>query len=315
MTLDEPTQGLLKAMSEGIPAGAPQLWEMPIEQARMIAAGGRAMLGAGPEMHTVEDLTIDNEDGSRFNVRVLRPANVLTATIVFLHGGGWVLDDIDGYDTLGRELAARSGAEVVLVNYRKAPEFPFPAAHEDSWTAVEWAGKRAARASRPLIVTGESAGANLAAGAVIRARDAGSPAIAGQVLVVPAVDSNTTRPSFNDPTNQTVLTTPLMNWFWSLYVPDESRRADPRVSPLRTTSLAELPPALVFTAEHDILRAEGEEYVSRLLDAGVGVDHRLLSGQMHTFFGLINVLPSSLQTVHAIAAWVRATADETLQDV
>jgi acetyl esterase len=308
MALDEPTQGLLKAMSEGIPADAPPLWEIPIEQARVIAAGGRAMLGTGPEMHTVEDLTLVNEDGSRFEVRVLRPTHTLTATIVFLHGGGWVLDDIDGYDTLGRELAARSGAEVVLVNYRKAPESPFPAAVEDAWTAVEWAGRRASWANRPLIVAGESAGANLAAGAVIRARDAGAPAIAGQVLVVPAVDSSTTRPSFNDPANQTMLTAPLMKWFWSLYVPDESQRTDPRVAPLHTPSLAELPPTLVFTAEHDILRTEGEEYVSRLLAAGVAVDHQSLPGQMHTFFGLINVLPASLQTVDAIAAWVRAAA-------
>jgi acetyl esterase len=309
MALDEPTQGLLTAMSDGIPVDAPPLWEMPVEQARVIATGGRSMLGTGPEMHAVEDLTLNNEDGSQFDVRVLRPTVALTATIVFLHGGGWVLDDIDGYDTLGRELAARSGAELVLVNYRKAPESPFPAAVEDAWTAVEWAGRRAALGARPLVVAGESAGANLAAGAVIRARDAGAPAIAGQVLVVPVVDSNTTRPSFSDPTNQTVLTAPMMKWFWSLYVPDESRRSDPRVAPLRTPSLAELPPTLVFTAEHDILRAEGEEYVSRLLDAGVDVEHRSLPGQMHTFFGLINVLPASLQTVDAIAAWVRATAD------
>jgi acetyl esterase len=270
MALDEPTQGLLTAMSDGIPVDAPPLWEMPVEQARVIATGGRSMLGTGPEMDAVEDLTLNN---------------------------------------LGRELAARSGAELVLVNYRKAPESPFPAAVEDAWTAVEWAGRRAALGARPLVVAGESAGANLAAGAVIRARDAGAPAIAGQVLVVPVVDSDTTRPSFSDPTNQTVLTAPMMKWFWSLYVPDESRRSDPRVAPLRTPSLAELPPTLVFTAEHDILRAEGEEYVSRLLDAGVDVEHRSLPGQMHTFFGLINVLPASLQTVDAIAAWVRATAD------
>ncbi|MGW6035127.1 alpha/beta hydrolase [Gordonia terrae] len=313
MALDTPTQNLLAAMLESIPADAPPLWEMPVEQARAVAISGRAMLGRGPEMYAVEELNLESEDNAPFRVRILQPSASPTATVVFFHGGGWVLEDIDGYDTLGRELAHRSGAEVVLVDYRKAPENPFPAATDDAWSAVQWAGERLADAGRPLIVMGDSAGANLATGAAIRARDAGSPEVAGQVLVVPAVDSDTTRPSFHDPANQTTLSSPLMEWFWSLYVPDENRRTDPLVAPLHAPNLAELPPSLVFTAEHDILRPEGEEYVARLTEAGVTVEHRHLLGQMHTFFGLINVLPASSQTVDAIAEWVRETAQRAIE--
>ena len=309
MALDDATVSFLQNMAAATPPGTPPMWEMTPAQARGVIAGLRELYGPGPHLHRVADHHLQGHDGGAFRVRVLTPVESPSAVVVYLHGGGWVLDDIDGYDTLGRILAQRSGAAVVLVEYRKAPEHPFPTPLEDSWTGLEWAAAQVEEiAGRrvPLWVMGDSAGGSLAAVLTQRARERGGPEIAGQVLVYPVTDADLDRPSYLEPQNQVVLTRELMGWFWQHYLPDAEARTRPDASPLRADSLAGLPPALVITAEHDVLRDEGEAYAQRLADDGVHVVQHRWPGQMHTFFSLINVLPASSEAVNLVAEYLRA---------
>lgn len=310
MALDRASTAFLQELADSAPPGTPTLWEMTPAQVRAAGADRRARYGPGPDMHRIEEHLLDGHDGGVFRVRVLVPAQTPAAVLVHLHGGGWVLGDIDGYDTLGRLLAARSGAAVVLVEYRKAPEHPFPTPVEDGWTALQWAAEHLqAIAGRPvpLFVAGDSAGGNLAAVLTHRARDRGGPGLAGQVLMYPVTDADLTRPSYREPENQSFLTTDEMRWFWHHYVPDESARRHPEASPLRADSLGELPPALVVTAEHDVLRDEGEAYAQRLRAEGVAVVHRRWPGQMHAFFSLVNILPASAEAIDLVAAHLRGS--------
>lgn len=314
MALDEATTSFLTGMAQAAGPDAKPLWELTAAEARIAGSGLKDLYGPGPEVHSAEDHTLAGYDGGRFQVRVLVPNVKPNAVLVYLHGGGWVLDDIEGYDTLGRQLAIKSGAAVVLVNYRKAPEHPFPTPVEDSWTALQWAADNAERiagARGPLFVAGDSAGGNLAAVTAIRARDNGGPELAGQVLLYPATDSDFTRASYLDPENQSFLTTEFMHWFWNHYVPEPAARTNPEASPLRAESLADLPPAVVITAEHDVLRDEGEAYAARLEESGVDVEHHRWPGQMHAFFSMVNVLPASAEAIDLVADAVRARATAT----
>jgi acetyl esterase len=298
-------------MAQAAGPDAKPLWELSAADARIAGAGLKELYGPGPEVHHTEDHTVAGYDGGRFQVRVLVPDENPNAMLVYLHGGGWVLDDIEGYDTLGRQLATKSGAAVVLVNYRKAPEYPFPTAVEDAWTALQWTAdnvERIAGARVPLFVGGDSAGGNLAAVTAIRARDKGCPELAGQVLLYPATDSDFTRPSYREPENQSFLTPEFMHWFWNHYVPEPALRIHPEASPLRAGSLSDLAPALVITAEHDILRDEGEAYAARLEESGVDVEHHRWPGQMHAFFSMVNVLPASAEVMDLVAGAVRNRA-------
>ncbi len=154
------------------------------------------------------------------------------------------------------------------------------------------------------MVAGDSAGGNLAAVVAQRARDENGPAIALQVLVYPATDSDLDNGSYRDPDNQLLLTRDAMVWFWDHYAPDPASRANPDASPLRAADLSGLPPALVLTAEYDVLRDEGEAYAERLRQAGVPVEFRRFEGQMHVFFTLVNVLPASAEALDLVAAAV-----------
>ncbi|WP_427007789.1 alpha/beta hydrolase [Pseudarthrobacter sp. H2] len=311
MALDEATTAFLTGMAQAAGPDAKPLWELSAAEARIAGSGLKDLYGAGPEVHNIEDHTLAGYDGGQFHVRVLAPNAKPNAVLVYLHGGGWVLEDIEGYDTLGRQLAIKSGAAVVLVNYRKAPEHPFPTPVEDSWTALQWAADNAERiagARVPLFVAGDSAGGNLAAVTAIRARDNGGPELAGQVLLYPATDSDFTRTSYLAPENQSFLTTEFMHWFWNHYVPEPAARTNPEASPLRAESLADLPPALVITAEHDVLRDEGEAYAARLEASGVDVEHHRWPGQMHAFFSMVNVLPASAEAMDLVADAIRTRA-------
>jgi len=311
MALDQATTAFLTGMAQAAGPDAKPLWELTAAEARIASSGLKDLYGPGPEVHRTEDHTLTGYDGGNFQVRVLVPNEKPNAVLVYLHGGGWVLDNIEGYETLGRQLATKSSAAVVLVNYRKAPEHPFPTPVEDAWTALQWADQnveRIAGARVPLFVGGDSAGGNLAAVTAIRARDNGRPALAGQVQLYPATDSDFSRASYLEPENQSFLTTEFMQWFWTHYLPDPALRIHPEASPLRTDSLADLAPALVITAEHDILRDEGEAYAARLEESGVDVEHHRWPGQMHAFFSMVNILPASADVMDLVADWIRTRA-------
>ncbi|MCG2621172.1 alpha/beta hydrolase [Arthrobacter sp. I2-34] len=309
MALDQATLGFLAGMTEAAGPDAKPLWELSPAEARAAGGGLKDLYGPGPEMLRIEDHTLAGFDGGSFRVRVHVPVESPSAVILYLHGGGWVLEDIDGFDTLGRQLAQKSGAAVVLAEYRKAPEHPFPTPVEDSWTALHWTEtnlKQIAGARVPLYIGGDSAGGNLAAVTALRARDNGGPELAGQILVYPVTDADFTRASYLEPENQSFLTAEFMNWFWGHYLPAPEDRLHPEASPLRAQSLAGLPPALVITAEHDVLRDEGEAYAARLREAGVPVEHHRWPGQMHAFFSMVNVLPASAEVMELIAGKVKA---------
>lgn len=305
MPLDTASTEFLARLAEG---KAPPLHQLSPGEARARGPILKQLFGEGPPMHRTERTTIGRGDGA-FDVHVLTPNAEPKAVIVYYHGGGWVIGDIDEFETLGRKLAQRSGCAVVMVNYRLAPEHPFPLPVDDCREAFAWAARNVERiAGRrvPLIVAGDSAGGTLATVVARHARDAGGPPIALQVLVYPATDADEARPSYNDPQNQLLLGKETMRWFWNHYAPAAHDRLHPDASPLRAADLAGMPPAVILTAEFDPLRDEGEAYAGRLLAAGVPVVFRRCLGQMHGFFMMVNVLPASERAIDEIARQIDA---------
>ena len=279
------------------------LQEQTPAEAREQAAAARAQRPPGPEMASVRNIRVKAAGGS-FPVRVLLPTEHPHAAIVYYHGGGWVLGSIADSDLLGRELAQATGCAVVLAGYRLAPEYRYPTAVLDAQAALRWAADRLvdiAGGPVPLIVAGDSAGGNLAAVVALLAR-AGGPPIAAQVLVYPVTDCDFSTTSYTDPANQLLLDAESMAWFWDHYAPDEAARLHPDASPLRAPVLSGLPPAIVVTAEHDVLRDEGELYATRLIKARVPVQHRRFPGQMHGFFTMTGMLPGSADALEFVAA-------------
>ena len=301
MALDEATTGFLAQLAASDPK---PLTEMTPPEARGFYAELGALSGPGPEMASARDEELAAADGSRFRLRVLVPPGEIRGLVVFYHGGGWVIGGIEETDNLCRTLAVKLSAAVVNVDYRLAPEHPYPAGPDDCWVALQWAAERMpeiAGRDVPLIVMGDSAGGNLSAVIAQRALQAGGPRIDCQVLVYPVTDADFDTDGYRDPANQLMLTTDAMRWFWDHYVPDPADRQDPDVAPIRAGRLAGLPPAVVLTAEYDVLRDEGEAYAARMRDAGVPVELRRFAGQMHGFFTMLNILPGSTQAVDYIA--------------
>ncbi len=300
MALDEATTGLLSQMAA---SGLKPLHEMTPQEARGLGVLLRDMYGPGPEILRVSNEDVPTPDGSSVAVRVLIPNDHPRAVIVYYHGGGWVIGALDEFDTLGRQLALRTGAAVVLVDYRLAPEHRFPVAVEDAWATLRWVDEGMEQligARVPLVVAGDSAGGNLAAIMTQRAKAAAGPDIALQMLVYPVTDADVNTASYVDPANQLLLSRDSMIWFWDHYAPDTSTRARPELSPLQAADMSGLPPAIVVTAEHDVLRDEGEAYAQRLRAAGVPVEHRRFGGQMHGFFTMVNVLPGSADALEYV---------------
>jgi acetyl esterase len=304
MALDEATSKLLAEMAA---SGMKPLHEMTPEEARGLGGMLCEMYGPGPEVARVSAVSIPTPDGATIGARVFVPNESPTAVIAYLHGGGWVIGALDEFDTLARQMAQRTGAAVVLIDYRLAPEFRYPTAAEDAWTGVTWvaeniediAGKRV-----PLVVGGDSAGGNLTAIVTQRAKAEGGPEIALQVLVYPVTDADVDNATYVDPENQLMLTRESMIWFWDHYTPDPALRANLDASPLHAEDLSGLPPAVVLTAEHDVLRQEGEAYAQRLRDAGVPVEQKRFPGQMHGFFTMVNVLPGAAAGLEYVGAYI-----------
>ncbi|WP_139007252.1 alpha/beta hydrolase [Arthrobacter crystallopoietes] len=262
---------------------------------RMEETALRARHGTGPEMAAVENFDVDVSGGS-IRVRLLWPNLVPEAVVVYFHGGGWVVGDIDDYDALARTFAQDTGCVVAMVNYRKAPEHRYPTAVNDALEGAIWVEARVAGSLGrriPLIVAGDSAGGNLAAVLAQQSTDNSAPRIDLQVLIYPVLDSTMDSPSYLDPANALLLTRDYMAWFWDQYAPRLADRSTVAAAPARASSLEGLPPAIIVAAEHDVLRDEGEAYARRLKADGVKVAHRVFSGQMHGFFSLHNVLPAS----------------------
>jgi acetyl esterase len=306
MAIDQPTAALLEQL---VASGAPPLHEMNAQDARGVMALLRGDAPPGPDMAEVREHRV-TVSGGFVPVRVFVPDGKPRAVIVYYHGGGWVIGSVEDYDASTRLLAQRTGSVVVSVDYRLAPEYRFPVAVDDSWAALLWANDRIEELAGervPLIIAGDSAGGNLSAIMAQRAKAAASsgadsPAIALQVLVYPVTDCDLDTTSYLDPANQLLLSRESMVWFWDHYAPDPGARLHPDASPLRQADLANLPPAVVLTAEHDPLRDEGELYATRLMQAGVPVRHQRFAGQMHGFFTMNHVLPGADAAMDYVAA-------------
>jgi acetyl esterase len=286
MALDEATAALVARSS-----GGPRVHELTVAQARQLEAAATRGAQASP----AEDSLVTVAGGS-IPVRVLRPDGPPRGVIVFFHDGGWVLGGLDECEPLGRALARQTGCAVVCAGYRLAPEYRFPTAVQDAWAALQWAAAHAAGIAGgpvPLIVAGEGAGGGLAAVTARWSAERGGPGLLLQVLVCPVTDCDTGSLSYTDPANQLLLDRDAMTWFWDQYAPEPAARAHPDASPLQAMFLTGVPPAVVVTAEHDVLRDEGELYAMRLAQAGVPAELRRFAGQLHGFLGLTGVLPGS----------------------
>ena len=251
---------------------------MPVAQARAHFSGVSALLPPGPQMAEVRDHSIPVEGGA-IKARLYRPGGAVRGLTVYLHGGGWVLGTLDDFDAFCRALAQRSGSVVVSVDYRLAPEHPFPTPMNDTLAAIRWA-QDLPEAAQGLAVAGDSAGANLVTVAALALR--GAVPVALQVLFNPCVDTDTTPASYAAYGTDYLLKTADVLWFLDHYLHSHPRH-DPGIAPLRTPDLRGAPPAWIGVAEYDILRDEGEAYASALTAAGTPTVLRRFDGVMHGF--------------------------------
>jgi len=307
MSLDAHVKMMLDQMKA---MALPKMWELGPQAAR---AAMRMRFPGIAETPTgkIEDRKITVPHGD-IAVRVYTPLNHNEATLpglVFFHGGGFVLGDLDTHDDLCRVLANESGCRVVSIDYRLAPEHPFPAAVDDSYAATKYVAGNAAQFGidpARLAVGGDSAGGNLAAVVAQLAKTQG-PKIAYQLLIYPvaqlgaAVDT----PSMRENGKGYFLEKEGMDWFTKLYAPDAKHRSDPRLSPLLCKDLAGQPPAYVVTAGFDPLRDEGRDYADALDKAGVSVTYVNYPGMVHGFFSMRALIPKAREAVAAAAAALR----------
>ncbi|HWI70757.1 MAG TPA: alpha/beta hydrolase [Baekduia sp.] len=264
----------------------------------------------GPDLPAVGDLIVPDTPGVR--ARRYRPSDEPRPLLVYLHGGMWILGDLDTHDRLCRRIAAEAGVEVLAIDYRRAPEHRWPAAVDDAVAAVRWASE--STAAPVLGIGGDSAGGCVAALAAIALRDAGeADLLAAQVLFCPNTDLTGAQPSMGEPPGDDAGVDPAVVLAAArLWMPDVERHADGAVSPLFARDLSGLPPAVVITAGHDPLRDEGEAYAARLRDAGVDVVARREPGLPHGFVQNLDLTraDAAAATDRAIADVARALAQE-----
>jgi acetyl esterase len=309
--LDPDAAFVFKAFQE---AGRPAYETLSPEEAREYYRQARFVANPEPpELKSVAPLAIPAPHGSIpgriYTPNKLRQADGLAPCLVFFHGGGWVIGDLDTHDVVCRKLADEGQLIVISVDYRRAPEHKFPAAVDDAIAATAWIAAHARElgidAAR-LLVGGDSAGGNLATVVAIAARDGNGPAIAGQVLIYPATDFTMVHPSHSEPETSILLTHSVIRWFRDHYLNGTADVHDWRASPALASTLVDLPPAYVLTAGADPLRDEGDDYARQLKQAGVAVTHRTFPGQFHGFFTMGKLLQQANVAASEIGAWLRA---------
>ncbi|MBI5265136.1 MAG: alpha/beta hydrolase [Bradyrhizobium sp.] len=310
VVLDPDAAAVYKAFQE---AGRPAYETLTAPEARAYYSQARFVSNPEPpELASVEPLSIPAPHGQIparvYTPKKLRQKDGLSPALVFFHGGGWVIGDLETHDVVCRKLADQGELIVVSVDYRLAPEHKFPAAVDDSIAATKWIAANAKQlgidADR-LSVGGDSAGGNLAAVVSIAARDGDGPAIAGQVLIYPAVDCALAHPSHSEPETSILLTHSVIRWFYDHYLDSTADVHDWRASPARATTLIGLPPAYVLTAGADPLRDEGDEYAERLKRAGVPVTYKHFPGQFHGFFTMGKLLQQANVAASDIGKWLK----------
>ena len=308
MTLSAQCRAVLDQL---VSAGIPHVSSLTPPRAREAAAERRALNPPRVEAvaHVEEREIPGGAQGARIPVRIYNPgpASGPLAVEVYFHGGGWVVGDLESHDAVCRAVANRAGCVVVSVDYRLAPESPFPAPLEDAYAATRWVAEHAAEIGADpdrLAVGGDSAGGNLAASVCLLARERGGPRIALQVLVYPVTDGGCATGSYDEFARSFSLERADMLWYWNHYLGDQDR-LQPLASPFRAPDLSGLPPALIITAGYDPLRDEGEAYAQRLREAGVPTTLTRYDGVIHGFLGMLGVVDESQQAIEQVAHALR----------
>lgn len=306
-TLDSRTQWFLKLLAM---SGQKPLSMLGVAKARVEVDLFMAVMGGRPApVGEIVDRTIPGPAGP-MRVRLYRPAGSvarLVPTILFFHGGGFVLGSLEGYDLPCRYFCARSGCAILAVDYRLAPEHKFPAAIEDGLAAFHWLateGQTLGLDPARIVLGGESAGATIAAVVAQETRGAPQPAYL-QWLIYPATDLEQERPSHVSCGERFLLTRSDLEWFRELYLDGLGQLTEPRISPIRAPDLSGVPPALVFTAGFDPLRDEGRAYAERLTEAGVRAVHREFDSLVHGFVCMRGALPAAARAMDDMVAGLR----------
>ena len=273
---------------------APSVRDLPVADGRNLYRAARAVNLDLP-IHEVSNALLPGPGGD-IPIRIYQPqGDGPLGILVYFHGGGWVIGDLDTADAVCREIATLAEVIVVSVDYRLAPEHVYPAAVQDSYAALQWVNDNleTLQGNGKIGVGGESAGGNLAAIVAQQSRDRGGPPIAFQCLLYPVTDAEMSRPSYSENGSGYLLETTTMEWFWDTYCPDLEQRLNADASPLRAKNLADLPPALVVTAEFDPLRDEGNAYAHALQAAGNSATLMCCEGLVHDFFSTAAVFGCS----------------------
>jgi acetyl esterase len=280
--LDPDAQAILDIMSA---TGSAPLQTLAVEEARARMRAALVSRTVSLALPSVEDVSVPTPAGA-LRLRLYRPTDGNLPVALFLHGGGWTLNDIDTHDHLCRLLAKRSGWLLASLDYRRAPEHKHPAALEDAHLAYRWLLDNAERIDCDAgcrAVVGESSGGTMAACLTLLLRDTGAPMPTYQIVAYPIADSFDRWPSYAERGSGYILDRDQLKWFFDNYVPATHDLADPYLFPLAARDLSGLPPTLVMTAEFDPLRDEGVAYARKLAEAGVTVEHKHAEDQMHGF--------------------------------
>ena len=303
------TQAFLDALAKG--GGQPLETLSPID-ARNVLIGAQKGAKLAPADVSEKIIMVD---GKPLNLTIVRPAGAkgVLPAFMFFHGGGWILGDYPTHERFVRDLVADSGAVAVFVNYSPSPEARYPAAINEAYAATKWVAENGAQIQvdgTRLAVAGNSVGGNMAAVVAVMAKASGGPKLRAQVLFWPVTNANFEDASYDEFANDHFLTKGMMKWFWDAYTTNPIQRQEIYASPLLATpdQLKDLPPALVQTAEKDVLRDEGEAYARKLDGAGVTVVATRYNGMIHDF-GLLNVLsgiPTTRAALHQASEELRA---------
>ena len=298
----------IKAFLEaGAAAGLPQVWEAPVDVIRRNTQSRPALAGPVEPIHEVINRFIPGPTAD-LPIRIYRPTtNSSAPAIVYFHGGGWVLNFLDIYDASLARLANQSGATIISVNYQKAPEHPFPVPFDDCYETLLWVIAHADELNidpQRIGVSGDSAGANLASGVAIKARD-NKVKLAFQLLIYPCNDRDFTTDSYIKNAAGYGLSTQAMKWFWDQYLQGEAHDSNPYAIPMRANSFSNLAPAIIITAQYDPLVSDGEKYADLLKRDGVSVVYKEYPGMIHGFFTNMAVTPAARESIDFAASEVK----------
>lgn len=307
--VESKTQGFLEALARG---GGKPLESLSPAEARAVLVGAQAGAKLPPAEVSEKTITVD---GRSIRLTVVRPVGTTgkLPAFMFFHGGGWILGDFPTHERFVRDLVVDSGAVAVFVNYTPSPESRYPVAINEAYAATQWVAENGAQINvdgKRLAVVGNSVGGNMAAVVALMAKAKGAPALRSQLLFWPVTNANFENSSYDQFANDHFLTKNMMKWFWDAYTTDVKQRQEIYASPLLATSeqLKGLPPALVITADKDVLRDEGEAYARRLDAAGVPVVSTRYNGMIHDF-SLLNVLsdlPATRAALHQASEELKA---------